>query len=361
MGSKRMLRITLSAYPSGVRWQPLRSARRQKQKTILNTSISSNISGLKRATTKGMSRTLLHVSHRCAQTAACGFTGLRVVRPFATLPAMNLEDHLGDIIRKGREAAGVSEAAADKAAGLSVGELSALEESGQAGKKLDFAALANHLGLSGARLEGIAKGWRPAPRDLSVWRELRAITTSKDGVTVNCFLIWDEVSREAALFDTGWESEPIFQLIQDNGLTLKHLFLTHTHEDHVAAMGAIRERYPKLHLHTDARSAPPQHRNRRNDFIQLGSLRLTNRETPGHAEDGVIYIIGNWSDDAPHVAIVGDTLFAGSMATGLVSWDGLKKSVREQIFSLPPDTLLCPGHGPLTTVAEEQAHNPLFP
>ena len=59
-------------------------------------------------------------------------------------------------------------------------------------------------------------------------------------------------------------------------------------------------------------------------------------------------------------SIIGDTIFAGSMATGFQSWDELKESVRGQIFSLPDDTLLCPGHGPLTTVAQEKAHNPFF-
>ena len=99
---------------------------------------------------------------------------------------------------------------------------------------------------------------------------------------------------------------------------------------------------------------------RANDFIHLGSLRISNRETPGHAEEGVSYIIGTWPEDAPHVAIIGDTLFAGSIATGFQSWEVLKEKVRAQIFSLPNDTLLCPGHGPLTTVAEEKAHNPFF-
>jgi glyoxylase-like metal-dependent hydrolase (beta-lactamase superfamily II) len=125
-------------------------------------------------------------------------------------------------------------------------------------------------------------------------------------------------------------------------------------------MGPLRERFPKLHLHTNNKNAPPQHRNRANDFIQLGSLRITNRDTPGHAEDGVIYLIGNWPEDAPHVAIIGDTIFAGSLATGFVSTELLKQSVREKIFSLPPETLLCPGHGPLTTVALEKSHNPFF-
>jgi hydroxyacylglutathione hydrolase len=113
-------------------------------------------------------------------------------------------------------------------------------------------------------------------------------------------------------------------------------------------------------LHTDARGTPPQHRNRRNDFIMLGSLRITNRETPGHAEDGVTYIIGTWPDDAPHAAIVGDAIFAGSIGRGNQSWDLARQKVREQIFTLPAETLICPGHGPLTTVAEEKAHNPFF-
>ncbi len=118
--------------------------------------------------------------------------------------------------------------------------------------------------------------------------------------------------------------------------------------------------FPKAHVHSNSKTAPQQ-RNRANDFVHLGSLRITNRETPGHAEEGVTYIVGNWPDDAPHAAIVGDAIFAGlPIGTGFISWDLAKQKVREQILSLPPDTLICPGHGPLTTVAEEKAHNPFF-
>jgi glyoxylase-like metal-dependent hydrolase (beta-lactamase superfamily II) len=131
-------------------------------------------------------------------------------------------------------------------------------------------------------------------------------------------------------------------------------------EDHVAAMGALREQFPKLLLHTNSKTAPPQHRNLANAFIHLGSLRITNRETPGHTEDSVTYIIGNWPEDAPHVAIIGDTIFAGSLAAGRQSTDLLKQKVREQIFTLPDETLLCPGHGPVTTVALEKQNNPFF-
>jgi hydroxyacylglutathione hydrolase len=273
---------------------------------------------------------------------------------------MNLEDHLGDILRKGRKAANVPAEAAARAAGLSVAALAALEESGKVVEPPNLAALAALIGLHPGKLEAIAKGWLPTEKNLSKWCELRQFSTEQDGMAVNNYLVWDEVSREAALFDTGWNMEKAGAVIEENQLQLKHIFLTHTHEDHIAALGAWREKYPKAHVHTNAKSAPPQQRNRPDAFVHLGSLRITNRDTPGHAEDGVTYIIGTWPEDAPHVAVVGDAIFAGSIGSGNQSWDLAKQKVREQIFSLPPDTLICPGHGPLTTVAEEKAHNPFF-
>lgn len=273
---------------------------------------------------------------------------------------MILEDHLGDILRKARKAANASSEVVARAAGLSGAELGVLEESGNSPRRPNFEALGELLQLHPAKLERIAGGWVPVPPDIGRWREIRVLPTVRSGNVVNCFLVWDEVSRDAALFDTGWDAEPIVNVVEANGLRLNHLFLTHLHEDHVAAMEPLRARFPKIQLHTNSKSAPPQHRNRANDFIQLGSLRILNRATPGHAEEGVTYVIGNWPEDAPHVAIVGDTIFAGSLANGFQSWDVLKEGVRSQIFSMPDETVLCPGHGPLTTVAQEKANNPFF-
>jgi len=273
---------------------------------------------------------------------------------------MNLEDHVGDIIRKARLMTNVSAADAAGAAGLTEAELTSIEESGNISKQPNFAALAQKIGLNGAKLEKIAKGWKPAEPDLSLWREIRRITTTANDMTVHCYLIWDEVSREAALFDTGWDAAPILEIVAKEGLNLKHLFITHMHEDHIAAMGAIVEKFPTIKRHTNSQSVPPQHRNRANDCIHLGSLRISNRDTPGHAEDGVTYIIGNFSEDAPHVAIVGDAIFAGSIGRGNQSWDLARQKVREQILTFPSDTLLCPGHGPFTTAAEEKQNNPFF-
>ncbi|HXJ57605.1 MAG TPA: MBL fold metallo-hydrolase, partial [Verrucomicrobiae bacterium] len=273
---------------------------------------------------------------------------------------MNLEDHFGDIIRKARQASDIPLEVAAAAAGLSEAEQRACEKSGHVPNSINVPNLARTLGLHPGKLQSIADGWVPPAPNLGLWRELRVIATERNGNAVNCYLAWDEVSREAALFDTGWEAGPVVRLIDENQLQLRHLFLTHLHQDHIAAMEELRERFPKLHLHTNSKSVPPQHRNRPNDFLHLGSLRITNRATPGHAEEGVTYIIGNWPEDAPHVAVVGDTLFAGSIATGFQSWTLLKENIRSQILSLPADTLLCPGHGPLTTPAQENAHNPFL-
>jgi hydroxyacylglutathione hydrolase len=273
---------------------------------------------------------------------------------------MNLEDHLGDIVRKARMMTNVSAGEAAAAAGLSEAQLAQLEASGQAPAAANIAGLAQRTGLQPAKLEAIAKGWLPAPKDLSTWRELRCITTSDGEMSVNCYLVWDEVSREAALFDTGFEAAPILKTVADEQLQLRHLFITHWHSDHVAALEDLRREFPKVRLHSSSKSAPVDQRNRPNDFIHLGSLRVTHRDTPGHAEDGTTYIVGTWPEDAPHVAIVGDAIFSGSMGRGNQSWDLARQKVREQILLLPPETLLCPGHGPLTTVAEEKAHNPFF-
>jgi len=274
---------------------------------------------------------------------------------------MNLEDHLGDIIRKARgDMSQVSAAAAAKAAGLSGAELAALEETGRIDKQPDYAALAKLIGLNPTKLEGIAKRWLPAEKDLGLWRELRVFTTAGEGMTVNSYVVWDEATRDAAVFDTGFEARPVLDSIAENRLQLRHVFITHSHYDHVEGLPQIREAFPKARLHSGSRSAPVDQRNKPNEIVHLGGLRITHRETPGHADDGVTYIVGNWQDDAPHVAMVGDAIFAGSMGNGNGQWDLARQKIHQQILTLPPTTLICPGHGPLTTVAEEKEHNPFF-
>jgi glyoxylase-like metal-dependent hydrolase (beta-lactamase superfamily II) len=273
---------------------------------------------------------------------------------------MALEDHVGDVLAKTRAALELSVAELAEAAGVSQGEYAALEETGQWDGRIPLGLLGQRLGLSAGRLEAIARGWEPARQDTTRWRELRMLTTRDGDMTVNSYVVWDEATREAAIFDTGLDASPVLELIEKERLELRFIFITHSHYDHVEALDPIRQRHPKARLRSSSRHAPVDQRNRPNDFVHVGSLRISNRETPGHADDGVTYVVGNWPDDAPSVAIVGDAIFAGSMGKAVAHFDLARDKVREQILSLPVETLICPGHGPVTTVGEERAHNPFF-
>jgi hydroxyacylglutathione hydrolase len=273
---------------------------------------------------------------------------------------MKLEDHAGDVVRKARSMNGVSLAAAATVAGLGEPELTAFEQSGVPPKAIRYAPLGQALGLDPQKLRAVAEGWEPLAPDLSTWRGWRVFTTANERLSVNCFLVWDETTREAALFDTGLEAQPVLDWLAAQQLQLRHIFITHTHWDHVEAMPQLRAAWPQARLHSSYKNAPLAQRNQPGETIQLGRLRIAHRDTPGHAEDGVTYLITGWPGEAPCVAVVGDAIFAGSMGNGNGQWDLAWQKIREQILSLPAETLLCPGHGPVTTVGEERSHNPFF-
>ncbi len=273
---------------------------------------------------------------------------------------MTLEDHAGDVIRKSRAMKNVTLDAAAGAAGCTASDLSRFEDDGRLNVELNWVNLAAMLDLNAIKLERVARGWLPVPPKLETWPEFRQLTTVGPTMSVHAYLVWDEVTREAAMFDTGFDPQPLFEVIEKEDLSPQFLFITHMHGDHVAGLEKIRERFPKIKLRTESTTAPLHCRNRRNDFIHLGGLRITNRDTPGHAEDGVTYVVGNFPEDAPNIAIVGDAIFAGSIGGAPNHGDLAKHKVREQILSLPDATLIGPGHGPLTTVGQEKENNPFF-
>jgi glyoxylase-like metal-dependent hydrolase (beta-lactamase superfamily II) len=272
---------------------------------------------------------------------------------------MPLEDHIGDICHKARIQTNTSIEAATAAAGVDKALLHAFETDGMGTASVDIAALSELLELDVAKSGRIADGWEPASVDLSLWQQLRMVTTA-EGFEVNSFLAWDIQSRVAALFDTGWFADDIFKLIDGHDLDLRHLFITHTHGDHVAAMGPVRKRHPGVRLHSNSEHAPKDQRVTPGESVSVGALIVDARLTPGHTSDGVTYVVSGWPGDAPMAAMVGDAIFSGSMGKDFNTPQLAQQNIREEILSLPSDTLVCPGHGPLTTIAEEKENNPFF-
>jgi glyoxylase-like metal-dependent hydrolase (beta-lactamase superfamily II) len=87
-------------------------------------------------------------------------------------------------------------------------------------------------------------------------------------------------------------------------------------------------------------------------------LNLKALHTHGHSVGGTTYFVNGLSSP---LAIVGDALFAGSMGGGMVSYQDALLTNRDKIMTLAGETIVCPGHGPVTTIEGEKRHNPFFP
>jgi hydroxyacylglutathione hydrolase len=215
--------------------------------------------------------------------------------------------------------------------------------------------VAPHLGLDAEALIALARGaWRPEPVSVAGFE---GFNTPYEDMTVNSYVAFDPFSKEAVAFDTGADADPMLDFLKQNGLRLTKILITHTHGDHILELDRLREKTgATAHVgdregfeHAESFSAGT-------GFV-CGRLRIDTRLTWGHARGGITYVIHGL--DRP-VAVVGDALFAGSMGGGMVSYDDALRTSRSEILSLADETVIAPGHGPLTTVAEEKAHNPFF-
>lgn len=262
-----------------------------------------------------------------------------------------LEDLFNDVVSKAQRGLGLSLAALSEKSGVSEAEIEAARAGDNDATVL--LKLAPVLGLHGQALVAMAEGkWYPKPVSLA---GLAQFNTTYHDMTVNSYLVWDEQTLEAAAFDTGATAAPMLEKINELGLTLKYLFLTHTHPDHVADVAALNA--PEVYVgknepHDGAETFAP------GASWELGGLTIESRSTWGHSKGGITYVV---SGLAQPVAVVGDALFASSMGGGMVSYADALVTNRREIFSLPCESVVAPGHGPLTTVGEEKAHNPFYP
>lgn len=265
--------------------------------------------------------------------------------------SLPLEDLFNDVICKAQAGLGFTTEALAAAANVEPAVLEAVRDG--AVDKAVISRVAPALQLHGPSLIALAENaWQPAPVSLE---GLEQFNTAFGDMTVNAYLVYDPATREAAVFDTGASAAGIVERLRALGLTLRTLFLTHTHADHVADIATVdapeilasaREDHPGAATFTPGAT------------WTLGGLTIESRSTWGHSKGGTTFVVRGL--ERP-VAIVGDAVFAGSMGGGKVSYADALATNRKEIFSLPDDTILAPGHGPMTTVGEEKAHNPFFP
>jgi hydroxyacylglutathione hydrolase len=265
-----------------------------------------------------------------------------------------LEDNVSDIIGKAQRGLGVSDSQLAERSGVRVEKIRKLRD----GEFDDNAVerVAPVLKLDAAALRKLAAGkWNP--ESIGEVEGLAQFNTTYHDVTVNAYLVWDPVSREAVTFDTGADCSDMLQRIEKENLSVRLILLTHAHPDHVADLRRLRKATGASVYISELETEEGAEAIAEGKRFRAGSLEIEVRLTSGHSPGGMTYVITGLSRP---IAIVGDSLFAGSMGGGNVSYDDALRNNREKILTLPDQTIICPGHGPLTTVAKEKRDNPFF-
>lgn len=194
----------------------------------------------------------------------------------------------------------------------------------------------------------------------------------------NCSVIGDEGTREAIVIDPGDEIENVLALVRKHNLTVKQIVVTHAHIDHVggamklrAATGApillnqndydllkiLDEQANWVGMPSPGKVEIDQSIGQA-DTITAGTLNATVVHTPGHTEGSICLYF-----PSEKKLIAGDTLFAGSIGRTDLPGGSMRKilnSLHEKLMALPDDTIVVPGHGPLTTIGEERENNPFI-
>ena len=269
----------------------------------------------------------------------------------ATIP---LEDSFTDILGKTQRGLMLDDEALSRRADVTVEEI----RRARGGEVNDdvLRKLAAALGLGPSRLvDSARKAWSPQPVQVA---GLAQFNTPYEDMTVNSYLAWHPQGREAAAFDTGADCGPMLEFARTNGLQIRVILLTHIHRDHILKLDELKAATGAPAKVSAIDPTPGAEPFALPQSFKVGGLAIEARLTSGHAAGGITYVIAGL--ERP-VAIVGDALFAGSMGGGLVSFADALANNRKQIFTLPDATVICAGHGPLTTVGEEKKHNPFYP
>ncbi|MBK5144778.1 MBL fold metallo-hydrolase [Budviciaceae bacterium BWR-B9] len=193
----------------------------------------------------------------------------------------------------------------------------------------------------------------------------------------NCTLLWCEETKLAVIVDPGGEPAILSKTIEELGLKLVKVLLTHGHLDHVGAASKMARRYtvPIVGPHKDdvflletllEQSARfglehctpfvPDRWLDEGDTVKFGNVELQVRHTPGHTPGHVIFF-----SESTRLASVGDVLFAGGIGrTDFPRGDyqALISSIRNKLWPLGNDVQFIPGHGPMSTFGEERMTNP---
>jgi hydroxyacylglutathione hydrolase len=210
---------------------------------------------------------------------------------------------------------------------------------------------------------------------------VQIFTVESEPFAENSYLVWQDGSSEAFVIDPGFQPELIREALDERGLTLVAIVCTHGHCDHIAGNAVLKQAYPNAPiiigagdadmlgdsmrnmgavLGFDVTSPPADRVVREGEKLTVASITMDVFETPGHSPGHVVYVL---RDTKPTLVLGGDVLFRGSVGRCDFpggSFETLRANIERVLWPLPDDTVVYPGHGPVTTIGHEKKTNPFL-
>ena len=275
-----------------------------------------------------------------------------------------LEDEFGDVVAKARRGQEIAVAALADRVGLTAGDIAKIEDYELVPAADTIGRLAQVLGLHSGKLQAsAAQAFFPRdPAGRSIAGAQVEMMVLGSGFLMNGYIVGCAATGRAAIIDPGFDADKILQHLAASGLTVEQILLTHGHQDHISALVEIgRATAAPARIHrgdlalTGSLADQIEGELAEGEVVHIGQLRFEVRSTPGHTAGGISLV-------HEEMAFVGDALFAGSLGgtRSVGNYRMQRQAVAEKLLALDANVALFPGHGPATTVGEEQENNPFF-
>ncbi len=275
-------------------------------------------------------------------------------------PKIELEDTVGDVLRKTMRGQRLDPQALAKATNIATTSLESWLAERAFPNADEAARLAAALGMDARRFQQrVAGAWYPG--EVATPRVRRHAQRPHPS---NGYIAYSSAEGgSAALVDPAGDPEVLLARLRERRIDLEYILVTHRHDDHCDAAGAVATAYPDARIVMHEIDAPaigalakralPV---RKGERLAFGATAIASLPTPGHTDGSSCFLI----DD---LLFTGDTLFAGSVGACFgdrFGYADLLASIRRELFTLPDDTAVFPGHGPPTRVGWERNENPFF-